>query len=44
MDQSMRFKNLPIDALELTRRSRLVMVFLVLLMRFPCRGVATTTL
>ena len=36
MDQSMRFKHLPIDALELAHRSRLVMVFLVLLMRFPC--------
>ena len=44
MDQSMPFRNLPIDALELARRSRLVMVFLVLLMRFPCSGVATTTL
>ena len=44
MSQSMWFKNLPIDALELARRSRFVMVFLVLLMRFPCSGVATTTL
>ena len=43
MDQSMPFRNLPIDALELARRYRLVMVFLVLLMRFPCSGVATTT-
>ena len=44
MDRSVPFRNLPIDTLELARRSHLVMAFLVLLMRFLCRGVATMTL
>ena len=35
MDQSMRFKNLPIDALELARRPRLVMVFFSAVDAYP---------
>ena len=42
--QSKRFRYLPIAALERTRRSRFVMVFLELLLRFPCNVVAITIL